>query len=189
MIQRPNLPGRTARRIAEQAVQSIFEELRQEVKLDEDTLAEIMNIVEQRLEGAEKSASEPTRRHEEEERKEDPAEVESQIEEMYSNQTLTEEAVSDALYRGQRLFVTAGVARLAGVGKELVHRAVRMRSSKSLIALAWKAGFSMRLAMALQLRLAGMPPARVMQADTEGNFPMSEDSMAWQIEFLMSTKD
>lgn len=189
MIRRPNLPGRTARRIAEQAAQSILDELRQKVDLDEDTLTEIMDIVEQRLEGAEKSASEPTRRHEEEERKEDPAEVDSQVEEMFKCGTLAEEAVSDALYRGQRLFVIASLARLAGVGKDLVNRAVRMRSAKSLVALAWKAGFSMRLAMALQLRLAGMPPARVMQPDAEGNFPMSEDAMAWHIEFLMSTKD
>lgn len=189
MIRRPNLPGRTARRIAEQAAQSILDELRQKVSLDEDTLTEIMDIVEKRLEGTEKNASEPTRRHEEEERKEDPVEVESRVQEMFENGTLTEEAVSDALYRGQQLFVIAGVARLAGVGKDLVNRAVRMRSAKSLIALAWKAGFSMRLAMALQLRLAGMPPARVMQPDTEGNYPMDEDAMTWHIEFLMSTKD
>lgn len=189
MIRRPNLPGRTARRIAEQAAQSIFDELRQKVDLDEETLTGIMDRVEQRLEGAEKSASEPTRRNEEEERREDPAEVDSQVEDMFKNGTLAEEAVSDAMYRGQRLFVIASVARLAGVGKDLVNRAVRMRSAKSLVALAWKAGFSMRLAMALQLRLAGMPPARVMQPDTHGNYPMSEDAMAWHIEFLMSTKD
>ena len=190
MIRRPNLPGRTARRITEQAAQSILDELRQTVNLDEDILSEIMERVEQRLEGAEKSASEPTRRNEEEEvRKEDPAEVESRVEEMYKSGTLTEEAVSDALYRGQRLFVVASVARLAGVGKDLINRAVRMRSAKSLVALTWKAGFSMRLAMALQLRLAGMPPARVMQPDGDGNFPMSEDAMTWHIEFLMSTKD
>lgn len=189
MTRRPNLPGRTARRISEQAAQSIFEELREKVKLDEDTLTGIMDIVEQRLEGAEKSASEPTRRQEVEEREEDPAEVESQIEGMYADGTLTEEAISDALYRGQRLFVIAAVARMAGVGKDLVNRAVRMRSAKSIVAIAWKAGFSMRLAMALQLRLAGMPPARVMQPGTEGDFPMGEDAMAWHIEFLMSTKD
>jgi len=189
MIRRPNLPGRTARRIAEQAAQSILDELRAKVSLDEDVLADIMEHVEHRLEGAEKSASEPTRRHEEEERKEDPAEVDAQVEDMYKHGTLAEEAVSDALYRGQRLFVISSVARLAGVGKELVNRAVRMRSAKSLVALAWKAGFSMRLAMALQLRLAGMPPARVMQPDTDGNYPMSEDAMTWHLEFLMSTKD
>jgi len=189
MIRRPNLPGRTARRIAEQAARSIFDELRQKVHLDEDTLTEIMDVVEKRLEGAEKSASEPTRRQEEEERKEDPAEVDRQVENLLKEGKLTEEAVSDALYRGQRLFVIESMSRLAGVSKDLFDRAVRMRSAKSLVALTWKAGFSMRLAMALQLRLAGMPPARVMQPDMDGNFPMTEDAMAWHIEFLMSTKD
>lgn len=189
MIRRPNLPGRTVRRIAEQAARSILEELRRKVNLDEDALSEIIDIVEKRLDGAEKSASEPTRRHEGEARKEDPAQVDIRVEEMYRAGALSEEAVSDALYRGQLLFVTASIARLAGVGKDLVNRAVRMRSAKSLVALTWKAGFSMRLAMALQLRLAGMPPARVMQPAPGGGYPMTEDAMVWHIEFLMSTKD
>jgi len=50
---------------------------------------------------------------------------------------LDEAAVLDALGKGDRVFVTAALAALAGVPVEVVQKAVSLEGAKGLIALAW----------------------------------------------------
>ena len=59
-----------------------------------------------------------------------------------------------------------------------------MSSSKGITALAWNAGLGMRTAVQLQLRLARVPPAKILQARTGVDYPLSEDEMNWQLDFF-----
>ena len=66
----------------------------------------------------------------------------------------------------------------------MVEKAATLQNGKALVALAWKAGFSMALAVRLQTQLAGIPPSGVL-AEVEGrDWPLSQDEMDWQIEFV-----
>jgi hypothetical protein len=73
---------------------------------------------------------------------------------------------------------------LAELSPEVVGKAVSMGSAKGVTALAWRAGLGMRTAVQLQLRLARVPPAKVLQARGGTDYPLNEDEMRWQIEFF-----
>jgi len=42
----------------------------------------------------------------------------------------------------------------------------------------------MKTAALLQIRLARIPPGNVLQARSGGEFPLTEDEMLWQLDFL-----
>jgi hypothetical protein len=52
------------------------------------------------------------------------------------------------------------------------------------VSLVWKAGFTMRVAVALQTLLAHLAPDAVLTGGSSGNFPLAVEEMRWQLEFL-----
>ena len=73
---------------------------------------------------------------------------------------------------------------LAGVPRDVVQKAASLQNAKALVALAWKAGLSMRLATRLQMNLAKIPPSGVLRATASDGYPISQDEMTWQPEFI-----
>jgi hypothetical protein len=66
----------------------------------------------------------------------------------------------------------------------VVDRASSLRSAKGLVSLVWQAGFTMRVAVALQTLLARAAPEAVLKAGPSGGFPLAIEEMRWQLEFL-----
>ena len=95
-----------------------------------------------------------------------------------------ERAITDALARGDHTFVVETVASKAGIDEDVVHRAVSLRDAKGIVAIAWKAGLSMRIAMQLQLQFAGVAPGDLVRPAGDAEYPMADDEMCWQLEFL-----
>ena len=69
----------------------------------------------------------------------------------------------------------------------MVERAAALRSTKGLVSLVWKAGFSMRVAGPVQSVLARLPPTSILSATADGGFPLALEEMRWQLEFLSRT--
>jgi hypothetical protein len=65
-----------------------------------------------------------------------------------------------------------------------VQKVVSLASAKGIVAVVWRAGFSMGLAEQLQLRLGRIAPDAMMRAAARGAFPMSDEELDWQIEFF-----
>ena len=97
---------------------------------------------------------------------------------------LAEEAVLEAARRGEAQYATALLAVAAGTSVSVVDRAASLRSAKGLVSLVWKAGFTMRSAVALQSLLARLAPDAVISGGQCGNFPLGVEEMRWQLEFL-----
>ena len=97
---------------------------------------------------------------------------------------LTESSLLAVTARGEAEPVAAMLAVAADVPYALVERAASLRSAKGLTSLAWKAGFSMRTAMALQSLLARLGPNALLPAGPGGTYPLTIEEMRWQIEFL-----
>jgi hypothetical protein len=76
------------------------------------------------------------------------------------------------------------LAVAAGTSVSVVDRAASLRSAKGLVSLVWKAGFTMRSAVALQSLLARLAPDAVISGGQCGNFPLGVEEMRWQLEFL-----
>jgi hypothetical protein len=91
--------------------------------------------------------------------------------------------VAEGLDKGDRPFVRGAIAALAGIEPEIVDKIVSGRSAKGIVALAWRAKLSPRLAHQLQLRLAGLSPRQAL-GPRNGEWPMTSDEMVWHLEFF-----
>jgi len=103
----------------------------------------------------------------------------------FANGTLSEEIVAAALGVDQD-FVIAALALRSRLKPAVVNKIFVSHSAKGLTALAWKAGYSMRLASQLQVRLAHLPPKSRLNASSGGSYPLTPAEMEWQIEFFQS---
>jgi hypothetical protein len=84
----------------------------------------------------------------------------------------------------RRATAAALLAVAAGMPISVVDRASSLRSAKGLVSLVWQAGFTMRVAVALQTLLARTAPEAVLTAGPSGGFPLAIEEMRWQLEFL-----
>jgi Uncharacterised protein conserved in bacteria (DUF2336) len=97
---------------------------------------------------------------------------------------LAEETLLAAARRGEAQYAAALLAIAAGTPVSAVDRASSLRSAKGLVSLVWRAGFTMRAAVALQALLARLAPDAVLTAGPDGGFPLAVEEMRWQLEFL-----
>jgi hypothetical protein len=94
--------------------------------------------------------------------------------------------LAEALGDGDQACVAEGLALLAGVSGATIARIRAARSAKGMTALAWKAGMSMRFAIRLQARFAGVAPGDILNARDGVDYPMADDEMEWMLEFFRS---
>jgi len=97
---------------------------------------------------------------------------------------LTEDAVQEAIQRGNSRLAAALLAVAADVPVAVVDRAASLRSAKGLLSLIWKAGFSMKLSGPVQATLAHLSPSAMLTPTPNGGFPLSVEEMRWQLDFL-----
>jgi len=90
----------------------------------------------------------------------------------------------DAARNGDSRFAMTLLATRAGVDLALVEQAATLRSAKGLVALTWKAGLPMRVAVALQTLLAKVAPGAIIAPGPGDSFPLAVEEMKWQLEFL-----
>ena len=97
---------------------------------------------------------------------------------------LDDEAILEALRRNENQQATAMLAVKADVRPAVVERACALRSAKGIVSLTWKAGLTVQTAVVLQVALAHLTPDLVLRPSRESLFPLSEDEMRWQLAFL-----
>jgi len=112
---------------------------------------------------------------------EDEKAVEAEVEKLYKSGKLTEDRITTRLHCGDREFAIQALARVAELPPLVARRMVLSRAAKTVVALVWKAGFSMELANIVQLRLAGIPPQQSIKADENGEVPISDKELDWQV--------
>lgn len=163
LVHRRALPQRALRRLAGFVAHSLLDILQQRDDLDPGTAREVAAVVERRLA--------------EEDDTPGPA-VSAEA------APVGEEAISAAIARGDRRAVTDALARDSDLPRDQVERMLQSQSAKGITALAWKAGLPARLAVQLQLRLAGISPHATLKPREGVLYPLSEEEMTWQIEFF-----
>jgi uncharacterized protein (DUF2336 family) len=171
LVARPKLSSRAVRGLAGYVAASLLEKLRSRNDLDAETADVVYDAIRQRLVD-EAEPREPL--------------PEERAEAMHAKGKLDETAVTKALGKGDRGFVIAALALASGLSRPAVQKVVSMASAKGIVAVAWRAGFSMGLAEQLQLRLGRIAPDAVMRAGNRGGYPMTDEELDWQIEFFAS---
>jgi len=103
---------------------------------------------------------------------------------MRLNEQLDEQGLIEAIRNGESRMATAMLAVAADLPSSSVDRAASLRSAKGLVSIVWKAGFSMRVAVPLQMSLARLSPTTILHPNPGGGFPLAVDEMRWQVDFF-----
>jgi len=175
-VHRPALPARAARALSEFVATDLLRALTERTDLDPKVTREISQNLEKALS---KRGNFPISTPDM-----TSAQALSAARALAEEKRLTEDAILGAVQRGEARFTAALLAVAADVSLTVVDRAGSLRSAKGLVSLVWKAGFSMRVAAAIQASLARLPPAAVLPAGPGGSFPLAVDEMRWQVDFL-----
>ncbi len=177
LVSRTNLPDDAVIRLASFVADRLIPVLQRRSDLDSDTSAALSAVMKQRAEPMETITPEIVDT-------EGPA---NRARRHFMQGTLGEDMIIDALGI-DRDFVIAALALRAKLVEEVVAKILSSSSAKGLTALSWKAGYSMRLSLQMQLRLARLPPKARLNPGNSG-FPMTASAMDWQIDFFKSLVD
>ncbi len=183
LVRRPCLSGRAARALSEIVATQLLGELTERGDLDPQCRAELQRRLTQRLASSANQSAPKLSATEL-----SAAEAMLAAGGLDDASTTDEAALLSAVGRGDGALSGAILAKRAGLPAAMIERAASLRSAKGLVSLIWAAGFSMRVAEAVQLLLGRLTPAALLHADALGGFPLGVDEMRWQIELLKHTE-
>jgi len=164
LVKRPILPMNAVKRLAEFVLSSLFDLLTSRPDLDKSTAKAVAKAVKKRL-AAEAKQKEAAA---------DPA----------PPPPGDEAAMTDAIAAGKREHVMVALGRDAKLDAMVVKKIITSMSAKAVTALAWKAKLTMRQALQLQLKIAGIPPHQVLNPRGGTDYPLTEREMEWQLELF-----
>jgi diguanylate cyclase (GGDEF)-like protein len=179
LVRRPSLPARGARLLSEIVATHLLEVLAARADLAPALAEDLRRRLAERLRSdaeEQPNQAEPT-----------TEQAVARARALAGRGKLAEEAVLDAARRGEARYAAALLAAAAGISVSVVDRAAALRSAKGLVSLVWKAGFTMRSAVALQSLLGGLAPDAILSDGQGGGFPLGVEEMRWQLEFLSRT--
>jgi uncharacterized protein (DUF2336 family) len=173
LVRRPTLPAGAARKLSEIVANHLLEVLASRADLEPGLLRELRVRLGKRLEAdAGPPAISPC------------GEAVSWTGGAAPGKRVTETMLLQAARLGDAKLAAALLAAAAGVPLPVVQRAGALRSTKGLVSLIWKAGFTMAVAAPVQALLARLAPAALLGPDPGGNCPLAADEMRWHLDFL-----
>ncbi|MDQ7250678.1 DUF2336 domain-containing protein [Dongia sedimenti] len=173
LVGRPTLGAGAMRRLAQFVSQALLGALKKRKDADPETVAAIAATEEDRL-VAESSEPEDA----------EPAEA-AENDEAVADAPVGEDAILAAIQAGQLGAVRAAIARDSGLPVLIVRKILGSASGKAITSLAWKAQYSVALAVALQIGPGAIPADQALQP-RDGEYPLSDADMEWQLELSLT---
>lgn len=158
LVMRPSLPPRAAQALAHCVADHLMEALAARPELPPEQAALLRQSLARRLDAGTGISARPA--------------------------AAGDHAFACAAIPGNRAEVIRLLSGRAAMPEEAVQRAVRLRSTKGLVSLCWKAGMTPRCAVQAQTVLAGIAPALALVPGRDGGWPLREEEMTWQLELL-----
>jgi len=172
LAMRPALPKAIVRRLSEVVDASVLDLLKARKDIDTTTARQIMVTARRRLDWLDVNGGS------------DPAL--KRAARLHKAGRLDEDSLTDALSWDDHDFVRAGLSLLAGCKMSAVDSILNTRSARLITSLAWRAGLSMRGALALQTRLAGLSGPDLLNARDGKYYPLPESEMARRLATYIS---
>ncbi len=181
LVERPQLSGGVMQRLAAFVSKALLGVLKKRKDADPATAAAIVATEERRL--AEESAEEPAAESSNESA---TATVDAgdEDDDIGIDAPVGEKKIKAAIAAEQFAAVRAALARDCDLPAPVVRKILASGSAKAITALAWKANYSMELAVALQAGPGGIAPDQVLKP-LDGDYPLSESDMEWQLELSL----
>lgn len=167
---RPNLSPRLRQRIASFVAVGLIEQLAACGDVSADERQRLIQSAELRL------AREPQRVR--------THNAAARIAEATAKGTLDDSFVAEAADEGDQACVAQALAQLSGARLEIVEKILASGSPKAAIALVWRAGLPMRVAVKVQTHVQKLKPGVLMPARAGVGFPMTEDEMKFHLELF-----
>lgn len=168
---RKELPPTMAKILAEFVDDRVRTLLQKRADFDEQTSAEIAAVVRRRIDfGEQEQSSTDT-----------PAQ---RVNRMVREGTLNEAAIADALAMRDRDFIIVALAAMTRSSASDIQKIIQLHKARPVIAMAWKAGLSMRMALRLQQDIAQIPPKELIYPKGGTDYPLTREEIQWQLEFL-----
>ncbi len=171
MAMRKSLPVSIAKELAEFVDASVRDLLMKREDFDQQMTEEVAAIFRRRMDFAsDEGEAQET--------------VDERLKRLIGEGNLNEDTISDAIGMRERDFVIAAVAHLAKAPRGEVDKVFKMKAPKPVVAVAWKAGLSMRLALHLQKEIAHVAPKELIYPKNGTDYPLTKDELEWQLDFL-----
>lgn len=167
---RVDLSARAIRRISGFVGVALIQLLSERSFLDKETRAHLSRRLRARLEERPAGADGLT-----------PEAARQQVEAARAKGKLDDLFVEDAVFAGQREIVVFALAALARAPEATVRRILSSGHAKPLVALAWHAHLSMRVAFKIQGMIMKLPAGQLLPARAGLHFPLTADEMRWQL--------
>ncbi|MEX2615355.1 MAG: DUF2336 domain-containing protein [Alphaproteobacteria bacterium] len=173
LVHRPTLPAGPARRIAGFVAQTLLEKLSNRTDLTEKTMAAVKEAVKCRLNAV--SSPPPTVVT----RPLSAKEIESQQRAiaLFASDALDDQAIRRAVTKNDSRFVQTALELRSGTNAGTVERIFKAQSGQGVVALCWKAGLDMQIAMQIQFTLLKLAPADVVRSSKLDSYPMPPEDM------------
>lgn len=173
IIHRPSLPTATIKRISGFIGSALLKQLSERSDLGDELKTELEEAVEQRV-TEEKLEQSDTQADETRQR----------VKVLFDANALNADAVVDALDKGDLAFVVYALSMLSDLPAETVKKMFTLHSAKTVLAITWKSGFDMDIALLFQRRGANIPANKRLLPTASGGYPLSEKDMEWQLDLL-----
>lgn len=171
LVLRTDLSRRAMQRIATFVSRSLVDRLARVNRLDETFAAELKAIAEASLANKTEGADETD------------AAVDA-VNTAYARGELNDEVVIEAATLRQRSAVIRALGLGSGIRAADIAHILKAGSGRGITALCWKAGFSMRTALAVEMHIANLPKQSLILPRDGTDFPMSEDEMIWNLQYF-----
>lgn len=113
------------------------------------------------------------------------AEIAREVAQIHAAGGIDDELILDAVRNNRRLFIIHCLAQAASVDVEAARSIMMTKSGRTVTALAWKAGLTMRTAYALQKSIALVPPTMMLHAEDGVDFPLDAKELGWQLDAFL----
>ncbi|MBG78221.1 MAG: hypothetical protein CL570_04235 [Alphaproteobacteria bacterium] len=167
---RSALPSSILKSLAEFVDASVRDLLLARGDFDPETTEEIATIFRRRIDMATDEVEDLT--------------VEQRLEKALREDGISEDLVRDAVGMRDYALAYGALAHLSGIALDKIEAVFDSRSAKSVVAITWKAGLSMRLALQLQQEAARVSHKDLIYPRGGTDYPMDDTALIQQLEIL-----
>jgi uncharacterized protein (DUF2336 family) len=173
LVLRTDLSARAIRRISGFVGVALIELLAERNNLDKETKAHLSRRLRARLDERPANTVGVT-----------PETARQLVAEALAQGKLDDAFVEEAVFAGNREVVVCALATLARAPEATVRKILSSGHAKPLVALAWHAQLSMRVAFKIQGMIMKLPAGALLPARGGVHFPMTADQMRWHLDYF-----
>jgi len=170
LVTRPEMSQNSLRRISSFVSLSLLDILSEKHSLDKETETVVRQKVKEGLKTKDVTKGE--------------TKAQDEAQKLVDNDGLNDESAMKMVKSRDYDVLVRALAIKAEVPVTIGKKIIESKSGKTVTALVWKAGLSMRTALEIQREVAKVPPHEIVNARDGVEYSLTEDEMSWYLDFF-----